>query len=666
MKNTVIPSPAPDGTPESRLRALEASVRAIIRNLDALGKPSLEGRNVAFETLRASNLATDVFGRNDPAQITAHTNDWALDLDYSAFFIHSSAAYNLTGIAGGADGRPILLINKGSQNITLKHESANSFAANRFKFSDGNDVVLGAGESAIFRYDSAPDVMRWRYVSTGGGGGGSGVPTSRTITATAPVRIDGGASADLSADRTISVNDATTAAKGAVELATSGENAANVAVQGNDSRINVVTTKGDIYAASGVNTPARRTVGSDGQVLTADSADSTGLSYKWFAGSMGAAVGGNGVDGAVSLGSSTVTVTTSFVLNYTTLDVGTGTLSLEGTFWTHIVYAETITGTGGIVQRGASTFGGNGGGAGATGASGGGSGGAGGRSPTSFWVYAKQVTGSGTIRILPFDGVVGNNATAATVTGNGAQSTSGSLQTSFFGSTDVTWFAGSVGPSTGGQSAGPGGTTSDGGTNDSEVIQVLYDWATWISPKGPNRATTTTLSAGGGRYFYSRTGQGGGAGGRNTGAQGGGGGAGGSALIGRTQSGAARARGGDGGAGGAGGAGSGGGGGGSGSEGGTLYVEAMSIASGWTLSALGGNGGNGGAGHGWGGGGGGGAGGDGGIVIVYTAVATSATISAAGGTGGTGGAAGASGGAPGSNGSNGRAGYTKNFVRQAA
>lgn len=40
---------------------------------------------------------------------------------------------------------------------------------------------------------------------TGAVSGSSGVPTSRTITATAPIRIDGGASADLSANRTLSL-----------------------------------------------------------------------------------------------------------------------------------------------------------------------------------------------------------------------------------------------------------------------------------------------------------------------------------------------------------------------------------------------------------------------------------------------------------------------------
>lgn len=40
-----------------------------------------------------------------------------------------------------------------------------------------------------------------------------------------------------------------------------------------------LTTKGDIYAATAASTPARLAVGTNGQVLTADSAESTGM--KW-------------------------------------------------------------------------------------------------------------------------------------------------------------------------------------------------------------------------------------------------------------------------------------------------------------------------------------------------------------------------------------------------
>jgi len=64
------------------------------------------------------------------------------------------------------------------------------------------------------------------------------VPTSRTISTTAPLTGGG----DLSANRTLAISDATTTTKGAVELATDGETAANVVVQGNDSRLSNART----------------------------------------------------------------------------------------------------------------------------------------------------------------------------------------------------------------------------------------------------------------------------------------------------------------------------------------------------------------------------------------------------------------------------------------
>ncbi len=69
----------------------------------------------------------------------------------------------------------------------------------------------------------------WDVVSAGGGG----VPTSRNINTTAPLTGGG----DLSADRTLAISDASTAAKGAVQLATSGEASATKAVTGTDSRL---------------------------------------------------------------------------------------------------------------------------------------------------------------------------------------------------------------------------------------------------------------------------------------------------------------------------------------------------------------------------------------------------------------------------------------------
>lgn len=101
------------------------------------------------------------------------------------------------------------------------------------------------------------------------------VATTRSVATTAP--LSGGG--DLSADRTLSVAAATTTAVGVVELATSGESASGVVVQGNDSRLSDARTPlAHVHAAaditSGTLVAARGGLGaaqptcSGGQFLT--------------------------------------------------------------------------------------------------------------------------------------------------------------------------------------------------------------------------------------------------------------------------------------------------------------------------------------------------------------------------------------------------------------
>lgn len=68
--------------------------------------------------------------------------------------------------------------------------------------SAGQVLKATAGTTATWQTLAASDV--------------SAVPTSRTLTATSPIRIGGGASADLSADRTLSILDASASQAGAV------------------------------------------------------------------------------------------------------------------------------------------------------------------------------------------------------------------------------------------------------------------------------------------------------------------------------------------------------------------------------------------------------------------------------------------------------------------
>lgn len=82
----------------------------------------------------------------------------------STIRLTSSTSVNITGLAGGTNGRFIILHNIGSNNIVLVNSSGSSTAANQFLFN-GN-ITLGANQSVTLRYDGTSS--RWR--ATGGSG----------------------------------------------------------------------------------------------------------------------------------------------------------------------------------------------------------------------------------------------------------------------------------------------------------------------------------------------------------------------------------------------------------------------------------------------------------------------------------------------------------------
>ena len=104
-----------------------------------------------------------------PAQITANENDYVAGTAVSYMWrLSSDAARDITGIAAPgftgstalAMGDARLLVNVGANNITLKHESASSTAANRLLCSTGADIVLSANQAAELIYDGTS--ARWR------------------------------------------------------------------------------------------------------------------------------------------------------------------------------------------------------------------------------------------------------------------------------------------------------------------------------------------------------------------------------------------------------------------------------------------------------------------------------------------------------------------------
>lgn len=72
--------------------------------------------------------------------------------------LSATVAVNITGLAGGASGRVLVVHNVGAFDITLVWESASSTAANRF--GTPSNVIIQPGVSVVLQYDATSS--RWR------------------------------------------------------------------------------------------------------------------------------------------------------------------------------------------------------------------------------------------------------------------------------------------------------------------------------------------------------------------------------------------------------------------------------------------------------------------------------------------------------------------------
>ncbi|MDP4198460.1 MAG: hypothetical protein Q8922_01020 [Bacteroidota bacterium] len=95
------------------------------------------------------------------------TNNLALGTTGTYFYLNPDAAHDLTGIAGGSNGRMLVLINKTANAVTIDHD-ATSTAANRFWLPGGENIILATDGTATFIYDGTAGgdgLGRWRMIS---------------------------------------------------------------------------------------------------------------------------------------------------------------------------------------------------------------------------------------------------------------------------------------------------------------------------------------------------------------------------------------------------------------------------------------------------------------------------------------------------------------------
>ena len=263
-----------------------------------------------YANITASGSFT-VSGILSPAQITADQNDYnPTNLSTAAVLrLNTDASRNLTGLAGGADGRVILIHNIGSFALVLKDESASSTAGNRFALNA--DVSLGADSSTMLQYDSTSS--RWRAIGGAGAAGGGDAQTANPLSQFA---------ATTSAQLAGVISDET--GSGALMFATSPTITTDITIPNTGLKLFDTDSSHKLAVVPGSNLTAHRTL-----TVTTGDADRT-------------------ID--VTLGRHTMPI--GSVIAWTTGTAPTGTLECDGSAVSRTTYADlyavvgTIYGTG--------------------------------------------------------------------------------------------------------------------------------------------------------------------------------------------------------------------------------------------------------------------------------------------------------------------------------
>jgi hypothetical protein len=147
----------------SKIQAVAAS-RILLRG-SAGGAGDVEEGTAALGLSIVGTALTPVPVVLSPAQLLAATNDWApgtLGPDRTTIYVTSDASRDVTGIlaTGIADGVTLMLINRGAQDVVLKHANGGSVAANQFLCPGAADVTLNANEAALIVRDATSTLWR--------------------------------------------------------------------------------------------------------------------------------------------------------------------------------------------------------------------------------------------------------------------------------------------------------------------------------------------------------------------------------------------------------------------------------------------------------------------------------------------------------------------------
>ena len=129
--------------------------------LGALAAPPLAPNQPATVTDLTATQRFIASGVLSPATLTADQNDYNPRglADASYLRLSADTVRTITGLAGGTEGRMMIICNVSGGPVILASQSPSSQLANRFRFPQGNRRLI-EGRSVLLRYDSGSGAWR--------------------------------------------------------------------------------------------------------------------------------------------------------------------------------------------------------------------------------------------------------------------------------------------------------------------------------------------------------------------------------------------------------------------------------------------------------------------------------------------------------------------------
>lgn len=190
-----LPATAAEGTSDNVARADHAHGAPTVSSNPTMGGDVSGTASAAVVAQASTSFALP--GDISPQSLVGDVNDYSPTglSTASVLRLAGTAARNITGLAGGADGRVVKICNIGTFPLTLKHD-VTSTVGNRFYCPNGVDFALLPNATVELIYDSTSS--RWRVSDAAAGVGTAGTygsgSTVAQITTDAQGRVTAAAS----------------------------------------------------------------------------------------------------------------------------------------------------------------------------------------------------------------------------------------------------------------------------------------------------------------------------------------------------------------------------------------------------------------------------------------------------------------------------------------